>query len=188
MCKPRNISLFLSSIFLSATFFLYLSLNLFTDTVSPEGTPGSCGGWTPASCTQTGTQKDSTSPVWMPDRLIHHVTAPQTSSSPIASTTKEERHSSAPAFTAHLKSPTDSKMTNTRDLGKKLNVQINYSVGPNVISCKQCRLSSYLTPQYVCSFVVSQRPPYLMVSVTVTTYWYDNYGLAVLQLQGLMPS
>ena len=79
-------------------------------------------------------------------------------------------------------------MTNTRDLGKKLNVQINYSVGPNVISCKQCRLSSYLTPQYVCSFVVSQRPPYLMVSVTVTTYWYDNYGLAVLQLQGLMPS
>ena len=37
LCKPRNISLFLASIFLSATFFLYLSLNLFTDTVSPEG-------------------------------------------------------------------------------------------------------------------------------------------------------
>ena len=120
LCKPRNISLFLASIFLSATFFLYLSLNLFTDTVSPEGTPGSCGGWTPASCTQTGTQKDSTSPVWMPDRLIHHVTAPQTSSSPIASTTKEERHSPAPASTAHLKSPTDSKTTNSRDLGKNL--------------------------------------------------------------------
>ena len=32
-----------------------------------------------------------------------------------------------------------------------------------------------------------KRPPYLMVSVTVTTYWYDNYGLAVLQqLQDLM--
>ena len=27
LCKPRNISLFLSSIFLSATFFLYVSLN-----------------------------------------------------------------------------------------------------------------------------------------------------------------
>ena len=27
-----------------------------------------------------------------------------------------------------------------------------------------------------------------MVSITVTTYWYDNYGLAVPQLQGLMPS
>ena len=33
-CKPRNISLFLSSIFLSATFFLYLSLNLFTNAVT----------------------------------------------------------------------------------------------------------------------------------------------------------
>ena len=34
-----------------------------------------------------------------------------------------------------------------------------------------------------------KRPPYLMVSVTVTTYWYDNYGLAVLQqLQDLMQS
>ena len=34
-----------------------------------------------------------------------------------------------------------------------------------------------------------QRPPYLMVPVTVTTYWNDNYGLAVLQqLQDLMRS
>ena len=34
-----------------------------------------------------------------------------------------------------------------------------------------------LTPHYnVCSFVVLK--PYLMVPVTVTTYWYDNYGLA----------
>ena len=48
LCKPRNISLFLSSVFLSATFFLYLSLNLFTDAISSEGTLGSCGGWTPA--------------------------------------------------------------------------------------------------------------------------------------------
>ena len=42
-------------------------------------------------------------------------------------------------------------------------------------------LSSCLTPQYnVCSFVVLKHPPYLMVPVTVTTYWYDNYDLAVL--------
>ena len=75
-CKPRNISLFLSSIFLSATFFLYLSLNLFADTIFLEGTPASCGGWSPTSCAWTGTQKDSTSPVWIPDRLIRHVTAP----------------------------------------------------------------------------------------------------------------
>ena len=53
-------------------------------------------------------------------------------------------------------------------------------------------LSSCLTPQYnICSFVVLQHPPYLMVPVTVTVnaYWYDNYGLAVLQqLQDLMRS
>ena len=51
-------------------------------------------------------------------------------------------------------------------------------------------LSSCLTSRYnVCSFVVLQRPPYLMVLVTVTTYWYDNYGLAVLQQpQDLMRS
>ena len=41
LCKPRNINLYCSSIFLSATFFLYLSLNLFDYTGSPEGSPGS---------------------------------------------------------------------------------------------------------------------------------------------------
>ena len=58
------------------------------------------------------------------------------------------------------------------------------------MSCQQCMLSVCLTPQYnVCSFVVLKRPPYIMMPVTVTTYWYDNYGLAVLkQLQDLMPS
>ena len=34
-----------------------------------------------------------------------------------------------------------------------------------------------------------KRPSYLMRPVTVTTHWYDNYGLAVLkQLQDLMRS
>ena len=34
-----------------------------------------------------------------------------------------------------------------------------------------------------------KRPSYLMIPVTVTTHWYDNYGLAVLkQLQDLMRS
>ena len=62
------------------------------------------------------------------------------------------------------------------------NIQMNYSDGPNVVSCEQCILSSCLTPQYnVCSFVVLQRPPYIMVPVTVTTHWYDNYDLSVLQ-------
>ena len=57
-----------------------------------------------------------------------------------------------------------------------------YSGGPNVVSCEQYILSSCLTPQYnVCSFVVLQRPPYIMVPVTVTTHWYDNYDLSVLQ-------
>ena len=63
---------------------------------------------------------------------------------------------------------------------------MNYSGGPNVVTCEQCMLSSRLTSQYnVCSFVVLKRPPCLMI--TVTTHWYDNYGLAVLQqLQDLM--
>ena len=65
---------------------------------------------------------------------------------------------------------------------------MNYTGGLNVVSCEKCMLSSCLTLQYnVCSFVVLKRPPYIMVPVTVTTYWYDNYGLAVLQeLQDLM--
>ena len=51
-------------------------------------------------------------------------------------------------------------------------------------------VSFCLTPQYnVCSFVVLKRLPYLMVPVTVSTYWYDNYGLAVVkQLENLMQS
>ena len=74
----------------------------------------------------------------------------------------------------------------TNDSGR-LNIQMIYSGGPNVVSCEQYILSSCLTPQYnVCFFVVLQSPPYLMVPVIVTTYWY-NYGLAVLQqLQDLM--
>ena len=67
---------------------------------------------------------------------------------------------------------------------------MNYTGGLNVVSCEKCMLSSCLTLQYnVCSFVVLKRPPYIMMPVTVTTYWYDNYGLAVLkQLQDLMQS
>ena len=65
---------------------------------------------------------------------------------------------------------------------------MTFTGGPNIVTCEQCVLSSRLTPQYnVCSFVVLQRPPYLMIPVTVTSHWYDNYGLAVLQqLQDLM--
>ena len=65
---------------------------------------------------------------------------------------------------------------------------MNYTGGLNVVSCEKCMLSLCFTPQYnVCSFVVLKRPPYFMLPVTVTTYWYDNYGLAVLkQLRDLM--
>ena len=66
---------------------------------------------------------------------------------------------------------------------------MNYSGGPNIAYCEQCMLLSCLTSQYICSFVVLRCPPYLMVPVTVNIYWYDNYGLAVLQqLQDLMQS
>ena len=71
---------------------------------------------------------------------------------------------------------------------KGLNVRTNYSGGSNIVNCEQCMLSSCLTPQYnICSFVVLKCPPYLMIPVTVTSHWYDNYGLAMLQqLQDLM--
>ena len=47
---------------------------------------------------------------------------------------------------------------------KKLNVRMNYSGGPNIVTCEQCTFSSCLNPQYnVCSFVVLQCPPYLMM-------------------------
>ena len=47
---------------------------------------------------------------------------------------------------------------------KKLNVRMNYSGGPNIVTCERCMLSSCLNPQYnVCSFVVLQCPPYLMM-------------------------
>ena len=51
----------------------------------------------------------------------------------------------------------------TNDSGK-LNVHMTFTGGPNVVTCEQCMLSSCLNPQYnVCSFVVLQRPPYLMM-------------------------
>ena len=51
----------------------------------------------------------------------------------------------------------------TNDSGK-LNVHVTFTGGPNVVTCEQCMLSSCLNPQYhVCSFVVLQRPPYLMM-------------------------
>ena len=73
---------------------------------------------------------------------------------------------------------------------KRLHIQVSYSGGPNIVCCEPCMLSSCLTPQYnICSFVVLQHPPYLVVLVRVNACGYDNYGLAVLQqLQDLMRS
>jgi len=51
----------------------------------------------------------------------------------------------------------------TNDSGK-LNVHVTFTGGPNVVTYEQCMLSFCLNPQYnVCSFVVIQRPPYLMM-------------------------
>ena len=51
----------------------------------------------------------------------------------------------------------------TNDSGK-LNVHMTFTGGPNVVTCEQCMLSSCLNPQYnVCSLVVLQCPPYLMM-------------------------
>ena len=51
----------------------------------------------------------------------------------------------------------------TNDSGK-LNVHVTFTGGPNVVTCEQCMLSFCLNPQYnVCSLVLLQCPPYLMM-------------------------
>ena len=203
--------------------------------------------------------QDADSPIWIPGRLIRHVTAPQAPGASTAATAKKKNKERALLCRCHhteqsqpvappasvcaclaaaepkassaegraraappagrrgkisiqipvglraaaARTPTENNSTSSdlaclhapygflfaSDSGR-LNVQMNYSGGPNVVSREQCMLSSCLTPQYnVCSFVVLKRPSYIMVPVTVTTYWYDNYGLAVLkQLQDFMPA
>lgn len=98
-----------------------------------------------------------------------------------------ENHST---YSAYLPVPSLYIFLFTND-SERLHIQMNYSGGSNIVYCRQCMLSSCLTPQYnICYFVVlRRRPPYLVVPVTVSTYWYDNYGLAILQqLQDLMGS
>ena len=131
--------------------------------------------------------QDADSPIYIRDRLIRHVAVPQTSSSPTASITKEEparrggkinieiparptgllqrelqpKNNSTYSVLACLPLPYVFLFTND---SKKLNTRMNYSGGPNVVTCEQCMLSSCLNPQYnVCSFGVLQRPPYLMM-------------------------
>ena len=131
--------------------------------------------------------QNADSSIQIRDRLICHVAEPQTSSSPIASITKEEptgrgrkinieiparltgllqrelqpENNSTYSVLACLLSPYVFLFTND---SKKLNVRMNYSGGPNIVTCEQCMLSSCLNPQCnVCSFVVLQRPPYLMM-------------------------
>ena len=115
--------------------------------------------------------------------MIRHVADPQTSSSPIASITKEEpagrggkinieipsgllkrelqpKNNSTYSVLACLPSPYVFLFTN--DSGK-LNVRVTFTGGPNAVTCEQCMLSC-LNPQYnVCSLVVLQCPPYLMM-------------------------
>ena len=119
--------------------------------------------------------------------MIRHVAVPQTSGSPIASITKEEpagkggkinikiparltgllqrelqpENNSAYSVLVCLPSPYVFLFTNNSG---KLNVHVTFTGGPNVVTCEQCMLSSCLNPQYnVWSFVVLQRPPYLMM-------------------------
>ena len=65
LCKPRNISLFLSSIFLSSTFFPYLSLNqsptpfLLRISLDPAGAgPRQSPTWYNIDCSQVMSQFD----------------------------------------------------------------------------------------------------------------------------------
>ena len=59
--------------------------------------------------------QDADSPIWIPDRLIRHVAAPQAPVPPIASTTKKEGTSSTSTPSANTGSPADLETTDIRD-------------------------------------------------------------------------
>lgn len=61
--------------------------------------------------------QDADSPIWIPDRLIHHVTAPQAPGSLFASTTKKEGASSTSTSSANMGRPTVLETTDTREPG-----------------------------------------------------------------------
>ena len=118
-------------------------------------------------------------------RLIRHVADPQTSSSPIASITKEEpagrggninieiparltgllqlelqpENNSTYSVLASLPSPYVFLFTNDSE---KLSIHMTFTGGPNVVTCEQCMLSSCLNPQCL-----------LLCSVTMSTLSYD---------------
>ena len=60
--------------------------------------------------------QDADSPIWVPDRLIRHVSAPWIPDSTAATTLKEERASSASASPASTRDATDIETTDFRDL------------------------------------------------------------------------
>ena len=69
-----------------------------------------------------------------PDRLIHHVAVPQTSGSPIASITKEEGHSSAPAAAA-VRNSRASEATGWTSLAAGPSAQRLQLVAPSASVC-----------------------------------------------------
>ena len=64
----------------------------------------------------------------------------------------------------------------------KMQIYPNYTVGPTIVICYQCILSTCITSSFnVQAFVILKRLPYLMTPVNIMGIWYDNYGLLVLQ-------
>ena len=61
--------------------------------------------------------QDIDSPIWIPDRLIRHVTAPQAPGPSTAATTKKKGTSSTSTPSANTGSPADLETNDTRDPG-----------------------------------------------------------------------
>ncbi|XP_070627714.1 uncharacterized protein [Bos indicus] len=79
--------------------------------------PGSAGAGPQQVAPDTGFSKDADSPIWVPDRLIRHVSASRIPSSTAAATPKEERASSAFAPPASTGNTTDIGATDIGDPG-----------------------------------------------------------------------
>ena len=59
--------------------------------------------------------QDADSPIWILERLIHHVTAPQAPGSSIASTTKNEGASSTSVYPTGMESVAEPETTGIRE-------------------------------------------------------------------------
>ena len=79
--------------------------------------------------------QDADSPIWIPDRLIRHVAAPQAPVPPIASTTKKEGTSSTSTPSANTGSPANLEQEVDPPTRQMSQLRIKVIVSPTPLCC-----------------------------------------------------